>query len=91
MVVYLVFKLLGQFVKSEVHSSRGRSDIEIETADAIYIFEFKMKKSAEDALQQIESKGYGEKYKTSGKNIFLIGISIQEDGKNLKEWKIKEM
>ena len=50
-----------------------------------------MKKSAEDALQQIESKGYGEKYKTSGKNIFLIGISIQEDGKNLKEWKIKEM
>ena len=91
MIIYLIFKLMGQFVRSEVHSSRGRSDIEVETSDAIYIFEFKMRASAEDALQQIETQGYHEKHMASNKKIFLIGVAIQKNGETLKEWKIKEL
>ena len=82
---------MGQYlVGAEVHSSRGRSDVEVETDDAVYIFEFKTKATADEALEQIEKQGYHEKHKASGKRIFLIGASIQEDGRNIGEWKIKE-
>ena len=90
-MIYLIFRLMGQFVKAEVHSSRGRSDVEVETKENIYIFEFKMGQSADRALQQIEEKGYHEKHKASNKKIVSIGVEIQEDGKNLKEWKVSEI
>ncbi len=91
MIIYLLFRLMGQYlVSAEVHSSRGRSDVEVETDDAIYIFEFKMNATADDALSQIEKQGYAEKHKASGKRLVLIGAPIQEDGRNIGEWKIKE-
>jgi len=91
MIIYLLFRLMGQYlVGAEVHSSKGRSDVEVETDDAVYIFEFKTKATAEEALEQIEKQGYHEKHKAGGKRIFLIGASIQEDGRNIGEWKIKE-
>ena len=91
MIIYLLFRLMGQYlVSAEVHSSRGRSDVEVETDDAIYIFEFKTKATANEALEQIEKQGYHEKHGASGKRIVLIGASIQEDGRNIGEWKIKE-
>jgi len=91
MIIYLLFRLMAQYlVSAEVHSSRGRSDVEVETDDAVYIFEFKTKVTADEALEQIEKQGYHEKHKASGKRIVLIGASIQEDGRNIGEWKIKE-
>ena len=91
MIIYLLFRLMGQYlVGAEVHSSKGRSDVEVETDDAVYIFEFKTKATADEALEQIEKQGYHEKHKASEKRIFLIGASIQEDGRNIGEWKIKE-
>ena len=91
MIIYLLFRLMGQYlVGAEVHSSRGRSDVEIETEDSIYIFEFKTKATADEALDQIEKQGYHEKHRARGKRIVLIGTSIQEDGRNIGEWKIKE-
>ena len=65
--------------------------MEIETKEGVYIFEFKMGQSAEEALAQIEIKIYHEKHKTRGKKIVLIGVEIQEDGKNLRKWKIRKM
>jgi len=90
-IIYLIFRLMGQFVKAEVHSSKGRSDIEVETKESIYLFEFKMGQSADKALAQIERQAYHEKNRASGKKIVLIGVEIQSDGKNLKEWKIKHI
>jgi len=39
--IYLIFALMGEYVRTEVHSAKGRSDVEVETDDSIYIFEFK--------------------------------------------------
>ena len=51
--VYLIFALMGQFVQTEVHCATGRADCIVQTADAIYIFEFKLAGtgSAEDAIR----------------------------------------
>ena len=87
--VYLIFKLMGQFVQTEVHCSMGRADCVVITIDTVYIFEFKLSGngSAEDALEQIKENAYAAKYKTSGKKIVLIGTSFSEEIRTIKDWK----
>ncbi|MGP1414739.1 MAG: AAA family ATPase [Treponema sp.] len=89
--IYLVFRLLGQYVRTEVHSSKGRSDVEVETKDAIYIFEFKMKGRAEEAIAQIKEQGYAEKHRASNKNIYLIGASIARGKRTLGKWVVEKV
>ena len=89
--IYLIFLLMGQYVRTEVHSSVGRSDVEVETADAIYIFEFKVGGKPQDAIAQIKESGYAEKHVASTKSIFLIGASISQDERTLGEWLIEKM
>ncbi len=90
--IYLVFALMGQFVRTEVHCSTGRSDCEVETKDAIYIFEFKLtgNGSAEEAIQQIKDKGYADKYKASGKKLVLIGASFNEEKRTIDKWLVNQ-
>ena len=57
-IFYVVFTLLGQFVQAEVRSARGRADAVVQTKDVVYVFEFKLNGSAEDALKQIDERGY---------------------------------
>ncbi|UTC65790.1 ATP-binding protein [Treponema sp. OMZ 788] len=87
--VYLIFALMGQFVEVETPSSTGRTDCVVKTEKTIYIFEFKLKESAESALKQIKEKNYAEKYKADKKEIVLIGVSFNPEEKTVKEW-IKE-
>ncbi|MGF7110329.1 ATP-binding protein [Treponema pedis] len=88
--VYLVFALMGQFVKTETPSSTGRSDCTVETETAVYIFEFKLKDSAAAALQQIKKKNYAERYRAENKKIVLIGVSFNAEEKTVGEWIIEE-
>ena len=91
--VYLIFKLMGQFVQTEVHCSTGRADCVVTTADSIYIFEFKLtgNGSAEDALNQIKEKHYAEKYRVDGKKIVLIGAGFEEATRTIKNWKVEQL
>ncbi|MGP1432448.1 MAG: AAA family ATPase [Treponema sp.] len=91
--VYLVFALMGQFVQTEEHCSSGRIDCVVQTADTVYIFEFKLSGngSAEDALNQIKENTYVAKYKMSGKKIVLIGSSFSEDTRTIKDWKVEQL
>ena len=82
---------MGEYVKTEVHSSQGRSDVEVETKDAIYIFEFKVGGKPQDALNQIKEMGYAEKHKASNKNIFLIGASISRNKRTLGKWVVEKV
>jgi len=90
-IVYLIFRLMGERVRSEVHSAKGRSDVEVETADGIYIFEFKVGGTPQDAIEQIKMQGYADKYTCSTKALFLIGVSISEDKRTLERWQIEKM
>ena len=85
-VVYLVFTLLGQYVHAEVHSSRGRADCVLETDRFVYIFEFKVDKSAREALAQIEAKGYAAPYGADKRQLFKIGVSFDSESRSLSEW-----
>jgi hypothetical protein len=87
-VFYLLFSLMGQFVDTEVKSAGGRADAVVKTGNAIYVFEFKMggKATAEDAIAQIESKGYSIPYTADHRKLVKIGVefSVKEGG--IKRW-----
>jgi len=89
--VYLVFALMGQFVQTEVHCATGRADAVVITADAVYVFEFKLSGNgnAEDALNQIKESRYAEQYKADSKKIVLIGSSFDEQTRTIKDWKME--
>lgn len=89
-VIYIVFTLLGQYVLSEVHSSMGRADSIVETEKYVYIFEFKCNKSADEALKQIEDKGYAVPYAADKRVIYKIGVNFDTKSKNIIEWKVKQ-
>ncbi|MDO5342718.1 MAG: PD-(D/E)XK nuclease domain-containing protein, partial [Bacteroidia bacterium] len=84
---YLIFRLLSCYTTfTEKANSRGRADIIVETADYVYIFEFKLDGTAAEALKQIEDKGYAEPYVADSRKLFRIGVSFSSDKKNIVEW-----
>jgi hypothetical protein len=77
-VFYLLFKLMGQFIETEVKNNKGRADAVVKTADSIYVFEFKMddNATAEDALKQINSKDYAIPYTVDHRKVVKIGVEF---------------
>ncbi len=65
-IIYLVFTLLGYYIQTEVKSAIGRADAVCRTRNRIYVFEFKVDGSAEEALRQIDEKGYLIPYRFEG-------------------------
>jgi hypothetical protein len=87
-VFYLVFTLLGFRIQTEVKTSRGRVDAIVET-NSIYIFEFKLNGTKEEALSQIKKKKYYEKYLSKGNKIYLVGVEFKE--RELGDYVVEEM
>lgn len=88
-VFYLVFKLMGQFTEAEVRSARGRADAVVKTSKYIYVFEFKLNGTAEQALQQIDDKGYLIPYLSDGREIVKVGVEFSAETRNLSRWLVK--
>ena len=84
-IVHLLFSLLGVYVESEVHSERGRADIIIHYHNNVYCLEFKLDKSAEEAIAQIEERGYLDKYNGSNKTLHKIGINFSSAEKKVEK------
>lgn len=87
-VFYLVFKLMGQFTQAEVRTAKGRADAVVKTADYIYVFEFKLNGTAEEALKQIDDKGYLLPYTLDGRRLIKVGVAFDAEKRNLGEWLI---
>lgn len=86
---YLVFKLMGQFVGTEVRSARGRADAIVKTTDYMYVFEFKLHGTAEDALRQIDDKGYSLSYTAADRKLIKAGVQFSEEERNFSRWIIE--
>ena len=86
---WLIFKLIGQFIQCEVQNGEGRSDAVVWTKEAIYVFEFKLDGTAQQAIEQIKSKNYAIPYQNIGKKIILVGVNFSSKTKNLTDWIIE--
>ena len=85
-VIYIVFMLMGQFIRTEVHNAKGRADAVVCTKNNIYIFEFKRDGSAEEALRQIEEKAYAAPYAADPREIVKVGVNFDSEKRNVTEW-----
>lgn len=84
-IVHLLFSLMGVYIHSEVHTHKGRADALVMYEDHIYCLEFKLDKSAQEALEQIQASSYLEQYRDSSKQIHQIGINFSSEKKAVEE------
>ncbi len=85
-VLFIIFKLLGFYTEAEYHTSEGRIDLVIKTNRFIYLMEFKLEGSAEEALKQINDKHYAVPFQTDGRKVYKIGVNFSNKTRNIQKW-----
>ncbi|MFV0584964.1 MAG: ATP-binding protein [Parabacteroides gordonii] len=85
-VLFIVFKLVGFYVKAEYHTSYGRVDLVLQTDKYIYVMEFKLDGTAEEALQQINEKEYAQPFLSDNRKLFKIGVNFSAKTRNIEQW-----
>ena len=85
---YLIMRMVSVYtVYVEKVQNQGRVDCIVETPQYIYIFEFKLDGNAEEALQQIEEKGYAREYETDNRQLYKIGVGFSSETGTVSDWK----
>ncbi len=89
-VFYLIFNLMGAYITVEEDSAVGRADAVLHMPDTIYVFELKYDGSAEEALRQIDDKGYLIPYSADGKRLVKVGVNYDSQQRTIGDWIIQE-
>ena len=87
LLMYVVFSLLNSKVDTEVKSVLGRADVVIKTKNDIYVLELKVDDTVDNALSQIDSKGYAIPYEADGRTITKCGVAISSEARNIVHWR----
>lgn len=61
----------------------------VKTDRYIYVFEFKLDGRAEEALAQINDRGYPIPYTVDGRELIKIGASFSKETRNIDNWKLE--
>lgn len=85
-VLFIIFKLVGFYTQAEYHTSEGRIDLVVKTSDYIYLMEFKLNGTAEEAMEQINSKHYALPFEADTRKLFKIGVNFSNKTRNIKRW-----
>jgi ATP-dependent exoDNAse (exonuclease V) beta subunit len=85
-VLFIVAKLMGLYVKAEYHTSEGRIDLVLQTDDYIYVMEFKLDGTAEEALAQINDKNYALPFAIDNRKLVKIGVNFSSKTRNIERW-----
>ena len=90
-VLFIVFRLVGFYVKAEYHTSQGRIDLVLQTDKYIYVMEFKLDGTAEEALQQINDKQYALPFAADSRKVLKIGVNFSNTTRNIERWVVEEL
>ena len=86
---YLLLRLIGVYctaIHCEDRQSYGRVDCTLEMEDYVYIFEFKMDGTAQEALEQIEKTGYAKPYLADKRKVICIGVNFSSVTRTVEDW-----
>ena len=85
---YLLMRLISCYtIYTEKQLSEGRVDCIVETKDYVYIFEFKLDGTADEALAQIRDRGYAKPYEADLRPIYIVGASFSSKTGTIEDWK----
>ena len=88
---YVIFSLFGRYVDVEVRTPTGRVDMVMRTSNAIYVFELKLDRSADSAVEQINAKEYASRFALAKVPVVKVGISFDSERRTIGDWKIQSM
>ena len=86
LLFFSIFMLLGISITAESKTNQGRIDAVATNEDFVFVFEFKLDKSKETALEQIKNRDYYRRYMNSGKKIFLVGVNFDMELGQIQDW-----
>ncbi len=89
-IFFTVFNLIGAMIEAEVSTNTGRIDAVVKTEDYIYIFEFKLAGTAQEALRQIHDKQYAAPYQDDARYLTLVGVGFDRENRNIDTWLTEE-
>ena len=82
--MYLIFSMLNVYARTQVKCAEGRVDMVVWMPDSIYVIELKINDTAENALKQIDDKGYAIPYQADGRRVVKVGVSVDADTRTIK-------
>jgi len=89
-LLHMGFRAIGVDVHAEEASSHGRADMVVRTGGQVFVLEFKMAASADEAeaaleaaFAQMRERGYADKY--HGQPVHWIAIACGHEARNLLE------
>lgn len=81
---------MGFYTQVEYHTSEGRVDLVLQTENYVYIMEFKLDGTAEEALKQINEKHYARPFEADTRKVYKMGINFSKKTRNIDKWIIEE-
>ena len=84
--LYLIFSMLNVYVRTQVRCAGGRVDMVVWMPDAVYVFELKKDGTAQEALRQIDEKGYAIPFQTDGRQVVKIGVKFNPETRVPEDW-----
>ena len=86
---YLIFNMLNVYARTQVKCKGGRIDFVVQMPDTTWVFELKVNGTAQEALAQINSKGYAFPYQTEGRRVVKVGVQFTRDTMTVGEWVVE--
>ena len=86
-VLFIICRLIGLEVESEIHTVKGRIDMTVKTDRFIYVMEFKVDETPDKALEQIDRMHYADPYIADGRTVVKLGVQFSTEERNIHDWK----
>ncbi len=87
--LYLIFSMLNVYVRTQVKVAGGRTDMVVWMHDTTYVFEMKVSGTAQQALEQIDTKSYALPYQADGRKVVKVGVKFNAETRTPEEWIIR--
>lgn len=84
--MYLIFSMLNVYVRTQVKCAGGRTDMVVWMPDTVYVFELKVNGTAQEALEQIDDKGYAIPFQTDHRRVVKVGVRFNAENRVPEEW-----
>ena len=88
-VVFIVTTLCGLYIEAEHQTSNGRIDLVMKTDKYVYVMELKYDGTPEEALRQIDDKGYALPWQADGRKVIKVGANFSSELRRLSGWVIE--
>jgi hypothetical protein len=88
-LLHVLLASTGYMTFSEVQNNLGRMDLVLTMSKAVFIFEFKIDKTAEEALLQIKEMEYPKRFAQLNSSTTLIAVSFDSENRKIGDWKVE--